>query len=141
MDYEQLAGGDYAHKLTKQIESAEAILLFYSENTENSTWVKHEIEFALSKNKYIIPILLSEPEESSWLHFYLSAYNWIKLDGENVNSISDRIINVLSALYQSDDVPPRETNSIIEEDGSSDAPQSDKSNGSTFSRYCLKKCV
>lgn len=134
VDYEQLAGGDYAQELTKQIESAEAILLFYSENTENSTWVKHEIEFALSKNKYIIPILLSEPEESSWLHFYLGAYNWIKLNGENVNNISDRIINVLSALYQRDDVPPRETNSVIEEDGSSDAPQSDKSNGFSFAR-------
>lgn len=37
VDYEQLAGGDYAQELTKQIESAEAILFFYSENTENST--------------------------------------------------------------------------------------------------------
>ena len=78
VDYEQLAGGDYAQKLTKQIESADAILFFYSENTENSTWVKHEIEFALSKNKIIIPVLLAEPKEGSWLHFYLGTFNWIK---------------------------------------------------------------
>lgn len=62
-DYEQLVGGEFAQELTKQIESADAILFFYSENTENSMWVKHEIEFSLSKNKCIIPLLLSEPEE------------------------------------------------------------------------------
>lgn len=60
-DYEQLVGGEFAQELTKQIESADAILFFYSENTENSMWVKHEIEFSLSKNKCIIPLLLSEP--------------------------------------------------------------------------------
>jgi len=77
VDHEQLAGGDYAQELTKQIESAEAILFFYSENTENSTWVKHEIEFSLSKNKNIIPVLLSEPEENSWLNFHLGFFKWI----------------------------------------------------------------
>ena len=71
VDYEQLAGGYYAQELTKQIESADAILLFYSKITENSTWVKHEIEFALSKRKSIVPVLLPESEESSWLHFIL----------------------------------------------------------------------
>ena len=133
-DYEPIIGGDYAQEMTKQIESAEAILFFYSENTENSTWVKHEIEFALSKNKIIIPVLLSDAKEDSWLHFYLGAFNWIKLEGGSINSISDRIINVLSALYQRDDVPPHETNRNIEEDGLSDAPQSDKSKGSSFSK-------
>lgn len=138
VDHKQMIGGDYAQELTKQIESADAILFFYSGNTDNSIWVKHEIEFALSKNKYIIPLLLSEPEESSWLHFYLGAFNWIKLEGGNINSISDRIINVLSALYQRDDVPPCETNRNIEEDGLSDTPQSDKSKGSSFSKNTKK---
>lgn len=127
VDYEQLAGGDYAQELTKQIESAEAILFFYSENTENSTWVKHEIEFSLSKNKCIIPILLSEPKDSSWLYFNLGSFNWIKLDGENINSIADRIIYVLSSLYQRSDDILFQAKKNIDEDGLVNDPQSDTS--------------
>lgn len=127
VDYEQLAGGDYAQELTKQIESAEAILFFYSENTENSTWVKHEIEFSLSKNKCIIPILLFEPKDSSWLYFNLGSFNWIKLDGENINSIADRIIYVLSSLYQRSDDILFQAKKNIDEDGLVNDPQSDTS--------------
>ena len=134
VDYEQLAGGDYAQELTKQIESAEAILFFYSENTENSTWVKHEIEFSLSKNKCIIPILLSEPKNSSWLQFNLGSFNWIKFDGDNINSIADRIINVLSTLYQRKDGVSLGTERSINEDGLANAPQSDKSDGAPLFR-------
>ena len=134
VDYEQLAGGDYAQELTKQIESADAILLFYSKITENSTWVKHEIEFSLSKNKCIIPILLSEPKNSSWLQFNLGSFNWIKFDGDNINSIADRIINVLSTLYQRKDGVSLGTERSINEDGLANAPQSDKSDGAPLFR-------
>lgn len=129
VDSKQLAGGDYAQELTKQIESAEAILFFYSENTENSTWVKHEIEFALSKRKSIVPVLLSEPKESCWLHFNLESFNWIKQDGENINSIADRIINVLSTLSQRNNSVLSEAKRNIDEDGLVNSQQSDKSKG------------
>ena len=128
VDYEQLAGGDYAQKLTKQIESADAILFFYSENTENSTWVKHEIEFALSKNKYVIPILLSEPEESSWLHFYLGTFNWIKFDGGNVNSIVDKIFKTLKISDKGNCRISSYTSFDGEEDDLSNVPQPNQSN-------------
>ena len=128
VDYEQLAGGDYAQELTKQIESAEAILFFYSENTENSTWVKHEIEFALSKNKIIIPVLLSEPEESSCLHFYLGTFNWIKVDGENVNSIVDKIFKTLKISDKSNCRISSYTSFDGEEDDLSNVPQPNQSN-------------
>lgn len=126
VDYEHLAGGDYAQKLTKQIESAEAILFFYSENTENSTWVKHEIEFALSKRKSIVPVLLNEYEESRWLHFNLGSFNWIKFDDKNINSIADKIINVLSTLEQRNNSVLSEAQKNIDEDDLVNAPQFDK---------------
>lgn len=134
VDYEHLAGGNYAQELTKQIESAEAILFFYSENTENSTWVKHEIEFALSKRKSIVPVLLCESEESSWLHFNLGSFNWIKLDDKNINSFADRIINILSALYQKNNNVLSEAKININEDGLVNVPQSNKSEGTPLFR-------
>lgn len=121
VDYEQLAGGDYAQELTKQIESADAVLFFYSENTENSTWVKHEIEFSVSKNKIIIPVSLSEPKKDSWFHFYLGTVNWIKVDGDDVNSIEERL------LYYRNGSIPSKVNRIIEDNGClTKAQQSDK---------------
>ena len=134
VDYEHLAGGNYAQELTKQIESAEAILFFYSENTDNSTWVKHEIEFALSKRKSIVPVLLSESEESSWLHFNLGSFNWVKLDDKNINNFADRIINILSALYQKNNNVLSEAKRNINEDGLVNVPQSNKSEGTPLFR-------
>lgn len=134
MDYEQLAGGDYAQELTKQIESAEAILFFYSENTENSTWVKHEIEFALSKRKSIVTVLLSESEESSWLHFNLGSFNWIKFDDKSIKSIADKVINVLSTLPQRGNSVLSEAKRNIDDDGLLNAPKSDKSKGASLFR-------
>lgn len=78
MDINQASGGGYAQELIKRIESAEAILLFYSNNVENSTWVKHEIEFALSKNKRVIPVLLSEMTDSGWYQYYIGKYQYIQ---------------------------------------------------------------
>lgn len=128
VDSKQLAGGDYAQELTKQIESAEAILFFYSENTENSTWVKHEIEFALSKRKSIVPVLLSESEESSWLHFNLGSYYWIKLDSENINSIADRIIKSLKFSWEDNSGILPETSVEVKDDDLTNAPLSNQSN-------------
>ena len=71
MNQEQVVGGDYAQELTKRIESAEAVIFFYSENAENSTWVKREVEYALSQKKRVIPVLLTEVADSGWYKYHL----------------------------------------------------------------------
>ena len=126
VDYEQMVGGNFVQELTKQIESAEAILFFYSENTENSMWVKHEIEFSLSKNKHIIPLLLSEPDKSSWIHYYLGSFNWIKANGESINSVADRIINVISQSYKRNDDVLFDAKINIDERSLANSSQSNK---------------
>jgi hypothetical protein len=103
VDYEQLAGGDYAQELTKQIESAEAILFFYSDNTENSTWVKHEIEYSLTKKKRVIPIILSEPESNSWLSFHFAQIRFYKIDNKNLDFCIGEIIDALKKEDSVDD--------------------------------------
>lgn len=126
VDYEHLAGGNYAQELTKQIESAEAILFFYSENTENSTWVKHEIEFSLSKNKNIIPVLLSEPEENSWLNFHLEFFKWILFKREDYISVVDNILSALKTLNYKRFENPLEAKGTIDDDGLVYAPRHDR---------------
>ncbi len=97
-DCKQIVGGDFAQELTKRIELAEAIVCFYSENADKSTWVKREIEYSLSKNKNIIPIFLSNNDGSSWFCSRFGENDIIYYDGEDVNSVSEKIIESLSAL-------------------------------------------
>lgn len=78
--------------------------------------------------------MLSESEESSWLHFNLGSFNWIKLDDKNINSFADRIINVLSALYQKNNNVLSEAKRNINEDGLVNVPQSNKSEGTPLFR-------
>lgn len=107
VDYDQTIGEDHAHTLTKRIEMAEAVILFYSANTENSIWVKHEIEFSLSNDKNIIPVLLTAPHDNGWFHLYLGNISRIYFEGcENIGIVTDNIIKALNALYGKNDRCP-----------------------------------
>lgn len=96
VDHGQLTSGDYAQGLAKQIESAKAILLIYSDNTENSAWVKHAIEFSLSKNKIIIPVILTEPGVDSWFRRCFGNLDSVHSRGIGDHYIADKIITVLA---------------------------------------------
>lgn len=126
VDNEKLTGGDYAKYLKKQIESAEAILFFYSENTEKTTWVKHEIEYSLSKSKRIVTVLLSEPKKDNWLNFYLGTTNWITVDRENISIITDKIKNALETLNGEIKSNQQITTGIVDEHRTIKYPHSDK---------------
>lgn len=102
-DSEQLAGADYAQELTKRIDAAEAIIFFYSDNTENSTWVKREIEFSISRKKTIIPVLLTQPDESGWLHFNLGSINWISIDENSIEELTEKILSAFNAAHKRDE--------------------------------------
>lgn len=65
--------------LINHIASSDAILLFYSQYTEQSAWVKREIEYAQSKGKRIISILLSECPNDSWFNKIVNEYEFVPL--------------------------------------------------------------
>lgn len=108
-DYEQLAGGEYAQELIKRIEESEAVIFFYSNNTENSTWVKREIEFSISHKKTIIPVLLTEPELDGWLNYNLGDVNWISADGNNLEEFTEKIVKVLHLVHRRKGEKPHAT--------------------------------
>ena len=63
-----------------------------------------------------------------------SSFTWIKFDDKNINSIADRIINVLSTFYQRNNSDLSEANRNIDEDGLVNVPQSNKSEGTPLFR-------
>ena len=102
VDYEQLAGGVYAQELTRRIEEADAIILFYSKNSENSTWVKREVEFSISRKKTVIPVLLTDPDPNGWLHYNLGNVNWISKDEDNLKDLTENILKALYTVHEKD---------------------------------------
>lgn len=91
----QISGEDYALQITEQIGSADRILLFWSNDTANSAWVRREIEFAQAKHKSIVPILLPGADVNGWLqssfgHAKFAVINRLQLD-ESVEKLTDLI--------------------------------------------------
>jgi len=74
-------GNKWKHEILKNIESSDAFFLFWSSAAKNSTWVKKEIDYALTVKKgndsnppEIVPVILeqpvpSPPDELKHIHF------------------------------------------------------------------------
>lgn len=66
VDYKQYDSGESTIEITRQIQNADAVILFYSNNVENSPWTRREVEYAISTGKTIIPVLLSNYVDDGW---------------------------------------------------------------------------
>lgn len=66
IDQEDLVAGNFATQIADAIKNSEAVLLFYSQAAENSTWIKRESSYAHSFGKPIIVIRLSDTKKGSW---------------------------------------------------------------------------
>ena len=89
-------GESYAQEMTASIESAEAVLFFYSDHAEKSLWVKKEVEFALSSGKKVIPVLLSEPAREGWFVHRFPKASAIDTRKRNTKEIVSSISRVAS---------------------------------------------
>jgi len=70
-------GREYGEEIISGIENCKLTVLVFSEHSNDSPYVKSEIERAFSKNKIIIPYRLSNIEMSRGLEFFLAGKHWI----------------------------------------------------------------
>jgi hypothetical protein len=70
-------GKDYGEQIIDAIEDATVFLLILSESSNHSTFVRHEVERAVSKGKVIIPFRIQPVTPSRSLEFFISNYQWI----------------------------------------------------------------
>ena len=68
---------DYAEEIIRGIQTSKVVILLLSEHANNSTFVKKEIERAVSKNKPVFPIRLVDVQPSPALEFFISSSQWI----------------------------------------------------------------
>lgn len=97
IDSETLSNGeDFAVKIIKQIKESDFILFFYSTYSSESVWVRREIEFALSNNKTIIPVLLPSAVENEWFIEKFGDKNRFTIDLERLDRCVEDIANYIN---------------------------------------------
>lgn len=96
IDIEQCASASLAEQLTGSIAAADAVLFFYSENADNSLWVRKEVEYAQSLQKLIIPVSLTEIIGQGYQSFSLNNAQWIDAVGKNSHVLANQIASLLN---------------------------------------------
>ncbi|HOY37744.1 MAG TPA: toll/interleukin-1 receptor domain-containing protein [Bacteroidales bacterium] len=81
-------GNIYGEKIVEAINNCDAVLLFFTENSNRSAHVANEIDIAFNANKRIIVYKLGNFSESPALMYYLRRTQWIVAR----NAISDNTL-------------------------------------------------
>lgn len=74
-------------------------IIVISENTTNSVYVKNELNLAYENGATIIPIVLGKPKISNDILFYISRYQYINIDLQNIDYAS--VIEKIEATVKS----------------------------------------
>jgi hypothetical protein len=70
-------GHDYAEQILDGIESARVMVLLLSGHANTSTFVRNEVERAISKGKVVIPLRIQDVQPSRSLELFVSRTQWI----------------------------------------------------------------
>ena len=92
-----LGDPDFYDTIVSGINNSTALILFVSDDSYSSRWVKNEVTYAINNNKRIIPILLSGAKLKGWMELILNSYDCIDSDNELQMS---KLINEVTNLQQ-----------------------------------------
>ena len=70
-------GVDYAQAIITAIEQSRALIVVLSEAANESTFVRREVERAVSKSKPLLPVRIREVTPSGALELFLSSAQWV----------------------------------------------------------------
>lgn len=89
------SGASYKDSLVEAIDASKCLLFFHSENSNNSQWAEKELQYALHKDKTIVPIKLDESDYSPSLRLELAALDYIEVRRPED---STRIVEILKTM-------------------------------------------
>jgi rhodanese-related sulfurtransferase len=99
---DQVAGRAYGQQITSAIETAQVMVLIFSDNVNNSQAVLNEINIAAGANVTIVPFRIAKVDFNSELHFYLGRMHWLDAFPPPV----DAYIDTLAETIQRNLKPP-----------------------------------
>src|SRR5665213_2132967 len=93
---DQVAGQPYGEQITAAIQSAQVMVLIFSDNVNKSHAVHNEVDLAAAANVTIVPFRLAGVDFNPELQFYLGRVHWLDAFPHPV----DEYIDDLAATVQ-----------------------------------------
>jgi rhodanese-related sulfurtransferase len=93
---DQVAGQPYGEQITAAIQSAQVMVLIFSDNVNKSHAVHNEVDLAAAANVTIVPFRLASVDFNPELQFYLGRVHWLDAFPHPV----DNYIDDLAATVQ-----------------------------------------
>ncbi len=102
------AGSEYAEVLYDALNRCSCMLLLLTESSQNSQWVRKEVNIAVSNGKTVIPVMLENIELNSSMKLYLNDQQIIpvRVIDESSDEIQRVIASVSVLVGNNDDVGP-----------------------------------
>lgn len=91
-------GTAYPVAIIDLINKSDVFLLIFSESSQNSVWVQKELERAISKNKFVIPLRIQNVALNSYMEFLISNTQWIDAHDQLFEASAEKFGKYLDSL-------------------------------------------
>lgn len=100
-------GVEYGHAIINAIEQCKALVLVLSDQSNDSQFVRKEVERAVSKTKVVLPVRIREVTPSGSLEFYISSAQWVDAWKTPMEQHLMPLVAAIKAMNSSDPAPVR----------------------------------
>ena len=114
--YDIPAGSEYAEVLYDALSECSCLVLMLTDVSQNSQWVRKEVNVAITNGKTIIPVKLEDVELNSMMNFYLNDQQIVPVHviDDNSAEIQSVLKSVIGLTGKKDEVSPVTQTSIVE---------------------------
>lgn len=114
--YDIPAGSEYAEVLYDALSECSCLVLMLTDVSQNSQWVRKEVNVAITNGKTIIPVKLEDVELNSMMKFYLNDQQIVPVHviDDNSAEIQSVLKSVIGLTGKKDEVSPVTQTSIVE---------------------------
>jgi hypothetical protein len=91
-------GHSYAQDIIRGIGISSVFLLIFSKKSQESIWVKRELERAISRGLHVIPFRIEEIMPNEEMEFYISSSHWLDAYSEPLEKHIAQLVEVLNRI-------------------------------------------
>ena len=88
-------GSDWAESINNAIENSKAMVLVFSENSNNSTQVAKELNLAINNKLIVLPFKIDDSNPTGSMKYYLSDTHWLDAVNGDVSKNIDLLKNLI----------------------------------------------
>lgn len=102
-------GVEYGQAIIEGIEQSRALVLILSDQSNDSQFVRKEVERAVSKTKPVLPVRIREVTPSGSLEFFISSAQWVDAWKSPMEQHLLPLVSAIKAIGQPGAAPVRST--------------------------------